>query len=263
MSFASSCNKFFVNSLGPTASMSSSNADVQFRVHKQTRIALILNETVFFQLARQVFLPARRRCPETQQGLAHFCHQNLRVQTFRWLCTQLFAFADFSVEESLCTVGHKSFVSLITFSRHLAMSIRMPCVVAVAAKQLSSLRISSQLLAVYLDPHIVGVFFIVCTQRPDMTCVPTGNSSSYIFEDFHVFMKIELFLTSLLLGRQCHVLVSLEETFHRRLSAVDHLVSLLDVEHGFCYTVNRSFTMCHPLTLLARGPSLCVLCSNQ
>ena len=29
------------------------HADVQFRVRKQTRIALILNETVLFQLARQ------------------------------------------------------------------------------------------------------------------------------------------------------------------------------------------------------------------
>ena len=38
-----------------------SNATVQFRVHKQTRIALILNETMFFQLARQMFLSASRR----------------------------------------------------------------------------------------------------------------------------------------------------------------------------------------------------------
>ena len=30
------------------------NADVQFSVRNQTRIALILNETVFFQFARQV-----------------------------------------------------------------------------------------------------------------------------------------------------------------------------------------------------------------
>ena len=86
------------------------HADVQFRVHKQTRIAFILNETVFFQLARQVFLPAPRRCSETQHGLTHFphhtsaIHQNLRVPTFRWLCEQLFVFAVFSVEDSLCVV---------------------------------------------------------------------------------------------------------------------------------------------------------------
>ena len=57
---------------------------------------------------------------DTQHGLAHFphhtsaIHQNLRVPTFRWLRIQLFTFADFSVEERLCVVGHKSFVSLIT-----------------------------------------------------------------------------------------------------------------------------------------------------
>ena len=47
------------------------NAKVQLRVPK-TRIALILCATVFFQFARQVFLPASRRCSKTQHGLAHF-----------------------------------------------------------------------------------------------------------------------------------------------------------------------------------------------
>ena len=32
----------------------------------QTKVALILNETVFFQFARQVFLPASRRCSKAQ-----------------------------------------------------------------------------------------------------------------------------------------------------------------------------------------------------
>ena len=102
------------------------NANVQFRVRNQTRIALILNETVFFQFARQMFLPTSRRCSKTQHGLAHFphhtssIHQNLRVTTFRWLRIQLFTFADFSVEESLCVIGHRSFVSLIT-------SVETPC----------------------------------------------------------------------------------------------------------------------------------------
>ena len=49
----------------------------------------------------------------------------------------------------------------------------------------------------------------------------------HLFEDFHAFQEIDLFLTSLLLGRHCHVLVSLEETFCRRLKAVTHFVSLL------------------------------------
>ena len=111
-------------SLGPTASMSSTCTPMQMSSSvftNKTRIVLILNETVFFQVARQVFLPTSRRCSKTQQGLAHFphhtsaIHQNLRVPTFRWLCMQLFAFADFSVEESLCVLGHKSFVSQITF----------------------------------------------------------------------------------------------------------------------------------------------------
>ena len=49
-----------------------SNANVQFSVHKQTRIALILNTAMFFQLARQIFLS--RRCSETQHGLSHSPH---------------------------------------------------------------------------------------------------------------------------------------------------------------------------------------------
>ena len=62
-----------------------------------------------------------------------------------------------------------------------------------------------------------------------MTCVPAGNSSScYLLEDFHALWEIELFLTSLLLGSHCHVLVSLEETLRRRLGAVTHPMSLLE-----------------------------------
>ena len=112
MSFASSCNEFFVTSLGPTSGTSSTFTPMQMSSSvfaNTTRIALILNETVFFQLARQVFLPAFRRCSKTQHGLAHFphhtsaIHQNLRVPTFRWLCTYSCSpAADFSVEESLC-----------------------------------------------------------------------------------------------------------------------------------------------------------------
>ena len=58
------------------------------------------------------------------------------------------------------------------------------------------------------------------------SCLPSGRhdvcSSKklvlvHLFEDFHALQEIELFLTSLLLGRHCHVLVSLEKTFRRRL----------------------------------------------
>ena len=80
-----------------------------------------LNETVFFQPARQVFLPAPRRCSQAHHGLVHLphhtspIHQNLRVPPCKWLHVQLFSFTNFSVEESFCVVGHKTFVSLITF----------------------------------------------------------------------------------------------------------------------------------------------------
>ena len=45
---------------------------------------------------------------------------------------------------------------------------------------------------------------------------------------FHALQEIELFLTSLLFVRHSHVLVSLEETFRRRLRAVTHFMSLLE-----------------------------------
>ena len=49
--------------------------------------------------------------------------------------------------------------------------------------------------------------------------------------------EIELFLTSLLLGRHCHILVSLKESFRRRLRAVTHFMNLLrDCEHLNCFT---------------------------
>ena len=54
-----------------------------------------------------------------------------------------------------------------------------------------------------------------------------GNSSSYSSSKTYALQEIDLFLTSLLLGRHCHVLVSLEETFRRRLRAVTRFMSLL------------------------------------
>ena len=84
-------------------------------------IAFVLNRSMFFQLARQMFLPASRRCPETQDGLTHSpnhtsaVRQNLRVPAFKRVCVQLFAFTNTSVEKSLSVICHTSFVSLITF----------------------------------------------------------------------------------------------------------------------------------------------------
>ena len=79
----------------------------------------------------------------------------------------------------------------------------------------------------YLDLHSVGVV-IVSTQRPDMTC---GSGRQlvlvHLFDDNHAFQEIKLFLTILVLGRHCHVLVSLEETFRRRLRAVTHFHELV------------------------------------
>ena len=43
-----------------------------------------------------------------------------------------------------------------------------------------------------------------------------------------MLQEIELFLTSLLLGRHCHVLVSFEETFRRCLRAMTLFMSLLE-----------------------------------
>ena len=63
---------------------------------------------------------------------------------------------------------------------------------------------------------------MVFTPRPDKQLVLV-----HLFEDFHALQEIELFLTSLLLGRHCRILVSLEETFRRRLRAVTHFMSLL------------------------------------
>ena len=61
-----------------------------------------------------------------------------------------------------------------------------------------------------------------------MICVPAGKLVLvHLCEDFHAFQENELFLTSLLLGRHCHVRVSLEETFRCRLRAVTHFMSLL------------------------------------
>ena len=115
LSCLSTVRKFFVNSLGPTASMSSTRTPPRMfsPVFANRQITLILNEAMFFECAREMFLPASRRCLETQHGFMHSPHhtstirQNLRVPAFRWLCVQLFAFTDVSVEKSLCVVCQK------------------------------------------------------------------------------------------------------------------------------------------------------------
>ena len=64
------------------------NANVQFRVRKQARIALVLNETVFFQLARQVLAVVSEtfgdpawpsKCPRTP---SHPDRSNMCLSTF-------------------------------------------------------------------------------------------------------------------------------------------------------------------------------------
>ena len=178
-------------------------------------------------------MPASRRCSETQHGLTHSpnhtspIRQNLRVPAFGWLCVQLFAFTDFSVEKSLCAVCHKSSVSLISF-------VETPC-----QEHTDALYCCSSCKATFIA---VGFFMDLsqCTWISTLSefssCLPSAGHDVYssgqlvlvhLFEDFHALQEIKLFLTSLLLGRHCHVLVSLEETFRRRLKAVTHFMSLL------------------------------------
>ena len=90
-----------------------SNANVQFRVRKQTRITPILNETMFFQPARQMFLPTSRRCSETQHDLTHSpnhtsaIRRNLRVPAFRWLRATVRLHGLQRSEKLVCSLPHK------------------------------------------------------------------------------------------------------------------------------------------------------------
>ena len=79
--------------------------------------------------------------------------------------------------------------------------MRLPCIVAAAAK--ANLRHSEVLRNLSRCTWIstLSEFFIVSTQRPDMTSVPAGKIVLvHLFEDFHALQEIELFLTRLLLG---------------------------------------------------------------
>ena len=82
-----------------------------------SRITFILDETVFFRLLDRCSCQRLDMFRKTEHGLAYSPHhmsavlQQFGTPPFRWLYIQLFSFADFSVEESLCVVCHKSFVS--------------------------------------------------------------------------------------------------------------------------------------------------------
>ena len=86
-----------------------------------------------------------------------------------------------------------------------------------------------------MDFHILGVHRVHPAARHDV-CSSRQPVLVHLFEEFHVLKEIELFLTSLLLGRHCHVLVSLEQTFRRRLRAVTPFMELrlcAQLFHGF------------------------------
>ena len=104
--------------------------------------------------------------------------------------------------------------------------MRMPCIVAVAAKQPSSLSFFVTSRSVIGSPHCWNFHRVHPATRHDV-CSSRRLVLVHLFEDFRAIQDIELFLTSSLLGRHCHVLVSLEETFRRRLRAVTHFMSLL------------------------------------
>ena len=98
----------------------------------------------------------------------------------------------------------------------------MPCIVAVAAKQPS--------IAVRFfitPPHCRSFHRVYPAARHDV-CSGRQLVLVHLFEDFHALQEVELFLTSLLLGRHCHVLVNLEDTFRRRLRAVDSFRELVE-----------------------------------
>ena len=80
----------------------------------------------------------------------------------------------------------------------------------------------------YLDLHIVGLFIVVHPSARHDVCSSRQLVLVHLFEDFHALQEIELFLTSLLLGRHCHVLVSLEETFRRHLKGGDSFRELAE-----------------------------------
>ena len=208
MSFESSCNKFFVNSLGPTASMSS------------TCTAMQMSSSVFLQLARQMFLPASRRCSETQHGLTHSpnhtsaIRQNLRVPAFGWLCVLLFAFTDFSVEKSLCVVCHKTPCREHTDALYCCCTCKATFIIV-------RLFITSR--SVLGSLHCRSFHRVYPATRHDV-CTSRQLVLVHLF-DFHALQEIELFLTSF--GRHCHVFVRSDETFHCRVKAVTHFMSLL------------------------------------
>ena len=83
----------------------------------------------------------------------------------------------------------------------------MFCIVAVAAKQPSSLpRFFITSRSVLGSPHSRSFHRVYPAAGHDV-CPSRQLVLVHLFENFHALQKIEMFLTSLLLRRHCHVLV--------------------------------------------------------
>ena len=186
---------------------------------KQTRIALILNESVFFKLARQMFLPTSRRCSETRHGTL----QTTRLPSVRifgvqqsGLCVQLFTFTDFSVEKSLCSLPQNLCVPDHVCRDTLPRAYGCPVLLLSLQSNLHRCEVLRSLSQCSWISTLSEFSSCLPSGRHDV-CSSTQLVLVHLFEDFHAHQEIKLFLTSLLLGRRCHVLVSLEKTFRRRL----------------------------------------------
>ena len=242
MYFASCYTKFFVTSLGPTASMSSTctpMSNVQLGVPKKNK------DRAHFERHR-VLSTCSTSVPasvlemfesKTQHGLARTIHTtrlpSIRIFGFQPSggCAYSCSPSRTSALRKACVYGvsHKSFVSLITF-------VETPCQENTGALYCCCCRKATFVTvrffvtsrSVLRSPHCwsfhrvhLGTRHDVCSSRPLVL--------AHLFEDFHALQEIELFLTSLLLGRHCHVLVGLEETFSVRKS-----VRSTDLLRGFC-----------------------------
>ena len=235
MSFESSCDKFFVNSLGPTASMSSTCTPVQMSspvfANRHGSRYLEQSHVVFTCQAKVLASVSEIHTPNHTSAI----RQNLRVPAFGVLCVQPFAFT----EKSLCVVCHKGFVAPITFVQTPCQehTYALYCCCSCKATFIA-VRFFLTSRSVLGSPHCRSFHRVYPAAGHDV-CSSRQLVLVHFFEDFHALQESELFLTSLLLGRHCHDLMSLEETFRRRLRAVTHFVSLLkslDCERLNCFT---------------------------
>ena len=131
----------------------------------------------------------------------HVCHPSESPgPPFRGLRIQLFTFADFSVEESLCAVGHKIFVSLNTsvetpFQEH-AGALNCCCCCKTTFVTLRFFLTSRSVLG---SPNCWRFHRVHTATRHDVWS-SRQIVFVHLFEDFHALQEIRLFLTSLLFG---------------------------------------------------------------